>query len=143
MRLDRVHVKEKRGNYRSYRYSLILRIQDLILVPLKETQEMKKKINLCCVGCGSTFLLLNLTKFHTCAHSRYIYIDLCMQLVRHPSGNYCDLYCLSVSRVPLTLKSVHSGCRTCHNVDIQRVRIVAVHHKLLGVGTSVVETHLM
>lgn len=136
MRLDRVHVKEKRGNYRSYRYSLILRIQDLILVPLKETQEMKKKNQfvLCRLWINVPFIK---SKFHTCAHSRYIYIDLCMQLVRHPSGNYCDLYCLSVSRVPLTLKSVHSGCRTCHNVDIKRVRIVAVHHKLLGVGTSV------
>lgn len=42
MRPDKFHVKEKEGNYRSCHYSLLLKIQELTLVTLKEKQEMKK-----------------------------------------------------------------------------------------------------
>lgn len=45
MRLDKVCVKEKEGNYRSYHYSFLLKIQELTLVTLKETQEMKESIS--------------------------------------------------------------------------------------------------
>lgn len=41
MRPDKVHVKEEEGN-RSCHYSLLLKIQELTLVTLKEKQEMKK-----------------------------------------------------------------------------------------------------
>lgn len=45
MRLDKVCVKEKEGNYRSCHYSFLLKIQELTLVTLKETQEMKESIS--------------------------------------------------------------------------------------------------
>lgn len=49
MRLDKAYGKEKEGNYRSCHYSLLLKIQELALVTLKETQEMGK-INFFCIS---------------------------------------------------------------------------------------------
>lgn len=52
-RLDKAHVKKKAGNYKSYHYILLLKIQKInFSYPQKDTGNERKKISLFCIGYG-------------------------------------------------------------------------------------------